>query len=78
MQRNSCEKQYPALKKISLMTYNAGKKSYTIICRRKNISNSRSLGKIITLTKSPVPPPHKRPMVMSTIKGVGEETDFTP
>ena len=56
MQRNSCEKQYPALKKISLMTYNAGKKSYTIICRGKNISSSRSLGKIITLTKSPVPP----------------------
>ena len=56
MQRNSCEKQYPALKKISLMTYNAGKKSYTIIRRGKNISNSRSLGKIITLTKSPVTP----------------------
>ena len=28
MQRNSCEKQYPAVKKISLMTYNAEKKKY--------------------------------------------------
>ena len=28
--------KYPALKKISLITYNAKKKSYTFICRGKN------------------------------------------
>ena len=29
-------KKNPALKKISLMTYNAEKKSYTVISREKN------------------------------------------
>ena len=36
MQRNSWEKQYPALKKILLMTYNAEKKSYTVNVGKKN------------------------------------------
>ena len=31
MQRNSWEKQYPALKKILLMTYNAEKKNLTLL-----------------------------------------------
>jgi len=31
MQRNSWEKQYPALKKILLMTYSAEKNSYSIM-----------------------------------------------
>ena len=35
-------KKYPARKKISLMTYNAEKKSYTVICWGK-ISNSREV-----------------------------------
>ena len=37
--------KYPALKKISLMTYNAEKKSYTVICRGKNFLLQRALGK---------------------------------
>ena len=35
MQINSLQK-HPTLKKISLMTYNAEKKSYTVISRGKN------------------------------------------
>ena len=35
MQINSWEKKHPALKKISLMTYNAEKNSYTVISREK-------------------------------------------
>ena len=45
MQRNFCEKQYPALKKISLMTYNAPKNLTPVISRGKKNSNSRGLGK---------------------------------
>ena len=55
-QRNSWEKQYPALKKISLMTYNAEKKSYTVICRGKKFPTPEVLEKTISSTKSPVPP----------------------
>ena len=66
MQRNSWEKQYSALKKILLMTYNAEKKSYTVICGGK-ISYSRGLGKNYYLKITHTPLPHKRPMVMSTI-----------
>ena len=35
-------KIYPALKKIMLMTYNADKKSYTVISRGKNFLLQRS------------------------------------
>ena len=49
MQRNSWEKQYPALKKILLMTYNVEKKkSYTV-------TPPEVWEKIIT-SKSPIPP----------------------
>ena len=30
------EKKYPTMKKISLMTYNAEKRSFTVICRGTN------------------------------------------
>ena len=45
MQRNSWEKQYPALKKILLMTYNAKKKSLSPLYVGQKISSSRGLGK---------------------------------
>ena len=50
--------------KLSLLAYNAGKKSYTIICRGKN-SISSGLGKKIlpkpnhSNTPPPLPPPQK-------------------
>ena len=66
MQRNSWEKQYPALKKILLMTYNTEKKSYTVNVGKK-ISKSRGLGKNYYLIITHTPLPHKRPTVMSTI-----------
>ena len=37
--------KYPTLKKISLMTYNAEKKSYTVICQGTNFLLQRGLGK---------------------------------
>ena len=47
--KNACKyflgKKYPALKKISLMTYNAEKKSYTVICQGTNFLLQRGLGK---------------------------------
>ena len=51
--------KYPVQKKISLMTYNAEKKSYTVICRGK-ISNSREIWhEILPIqtksVKSPIP-----------------------
>ena len=68
MQRNSWEKQYPALKKILLMTYNAEKK---ILQRHvgEKISNSRGLGKNYYLKITHTPLLHIRPMVMLTIRG---------
>ena len=69
MQRNSWEKQYPALKKnILLMTYNAEKKSYSVMWGKK-ISNSRGLGKNYYLKITHTPLLHIRPMVMLTIRG---------
>ena len=56
MQRNSWEKQFSALKKILLMTYNAEKKSYTIICGGKNFLLQR-FGKKLLPQNYPYPPP---------------------
>ena len=42
----------------------------------KKISNSRGLGKNYYLKITHTPLSHKRPMVMSTIYGVGDETDL--
>ena len=60
------EKQYPALKKLLLMTYNVEKNLTTLYVGQK-ISNSRGLGKNCYLKITHTPLPHKRPMVMSTI-----------
>ena len=66
MQRNSWERQYPALKKILLMTHNAEKNILHRHMREKN-SNSRSLGKYDYLKITHIPLLHQRPMVMLTI-----------
>ena len=56
LQGNNFGKKYPALKKISRMADNAGKKSYTVECWGKN-SFSRVLEKkILTQTKSHIHP----------------------
>ena len=47
MQRNSCEKQYPTLKQISLMTHNAEKKKLHPLYVGENVSNSSGSGKKI-------------------------------
>ena len=59
MQRNSWEKQYPALKKILLMTYNAKKKkSFTVICGAKNFFLQRFGKKLLPqLNHAYTPPP---------------------
>jgi len=55
LQGNTWAKKYPALKKISLMVYNAGKKILHHLCQGK--TNSRGLGeKILTQTISPISP----------------------
>ena len=54
MQRNSWEKQYPALKKILLMTYNAEKKSYTVMWGEK--LPTPAVWEKIIISKSPIPP----------------------
>ena len=56
MQKNTWEKQYPALKKISLMTYNAEKKSYTVICGGKNYL-LQGFGKKLLPENHPYSPP---------------------
>ena len=68
MQKNSWEKQYPALKNILLMTYNA-EKNLTLLYVGGGGGNSysRGLGKNYYLKITHTPLPHKRPMVMSTI-----------
>ena len=45
--------------KLSLPTYNAGKKSYTIICRGKKISPNQISPNQITQIWPPPPPPQK-------------------
>ena len=45
MQRNSWEKQYPALKKILLMTYYVEKSSYSVICGGKKFLTLQRFGK---------------------------------
>ena len=60
--------KYPAMKKISLMTYNAEKKSLTPLCVGEKISNSREVWeKILAIQVTHTPLPHKRPMGLSTI-----------
>ena len=59
MQRNSCEKQYPALKQILLMTYNAEKKNYTRYMSEKTFLTPVVREKNITSTKSPIPGAHQ-------------------
>ena len=64
--------KYPALKKTSLMTYNA-EKNLTPLYVREKISNSREVWekilpiqtKSVKITYTSLP--HNRPMVMSTI-----------
>ena len=73
-------KKCPALKIISLMTCNA-EKNLTPLYVGEKISNCREVwGKILPqiskITHTLLP--QKRPMVMSTILGVREETDLKP
>ena len=72
MQKNSWEKQYPALKKILLMTYNAEKNLTLLYVGGKN-SYSRGLGKNYYFKITHNLLPYIRPIVKSTIKGVGKK-----
>ena len=72
VQKNSWEKQYPALKKILLMTYNA-EKNLTLLYVGKKNSYSRGLGKNYYLKITHTLLPYIRPIVKSTIKGVGKK-----
>ena len=56
MQRNSWEKQYPALKKILLMTYNAKKKVFHCYMWGKKFITPEVWEKIIASTKSCIHP----------------------
>ena len=64
LQGNFLETNILHWKKLSLLAYDAGKKSYTVICRGKKI-----LGKKITQTKSPITPsPNPSPPQKSIVR----------
>ena len=57
MQRNSWDKQYPALKKILLMTYNVEKKSYSVMWGKKFLT-PEVWEKLFSQNHPYPPPPH--------------------
>ena len=58
LQGNIWWKKILPWKKISFMAYNAGKNSYTLVCQEKKFYHQRfRKSKILTQTKSPLPPP---------------------
>ena len=67
MQKNSWEKQYPALKNILLMTYNAEKNLTLLYVGGGGNSYSRGLGKNYYLKITHTPLPYIHPIVKSTI-----------
>ena len=60
LQGYTWEKKYPALKKNSLMTYNAEKNLTPLYVREKNFQLQRFGKKILARTKSPIPPPPQK------------------
>ena len=68
MQRNSWDKQYPALKKTLLMTYNVEKKSYSVMWGKKFLT-PEVWRKNYYLKITHTPLLHLGPMVMLTIRG---------
>ena len=55
------------------MTYNAEKKSYTVICEGKKFLTPEVWEKNCYLKITHTPLPHKRPTVVSNIKGLGKK-----
>ena len=58
MQRNSCEKQHPALKKKTLMTYNAGKNLTPLYVGEKILLTPEVGEKLLPQLNPLYPPPH--------------------
>ena len=72
MQRNFWGKQYPALKKILLMTYNTKKESFTVICGGKNLLLQRFGKKLLSqLNHAYTPPPQTSNGHVNHLEGCG-------
>ena len=77
MQKNSWEKQYPALKNILLMTYNAEKNLTLLYVGGGGEFLLQRFGKKLLPQNHPYPPPLHTPNCQVNHLGGGEEMDLT-